>query len=103
MVPERPITVPEGPGTIPEGPGSFRKVLEGSGQYHLLRPLCLGGKPPGPALAGQEVGAHQGGGVLLQVGFPNPPWSRRLPPKGSGVHLGLLLRRWRTRGLATYK
>ena len=56
------------------------KVLEGHGRFwkvpdsttHSPAPLALGGKPPRqpwPAMKGE---AHQGGGILLQVGLPIP-------------------------------
>src|SRR3954467_11629139 len=90
MAPERPRTVSEGPGSAPEvsgmsrnGPGMSRKVLEasrrswkileGSGQYHPLpSPLALGGKPPRQPWPSRRGEAHQGGGILLQVGLPIP-------------------------------
>src|SRR4051812_11949403 len=91
MAPERPRTVSEGPGSAPEvsgmsrnGPGMSRKVLEASRRSwkvpgsttHSLAPLALGGKPPRLPWPAKEVGAHQGEGILLQVGIPKPKYGR---------------------------
>src|SRR3954463_10203003 len=91
MVPERPRTVPKGPGSAPEGSGMSRndprrsrKVLEASGRFqkftgsttHYPMPLALGGKPPRLPWPAKEVGAHQGEGILLQVGIPKPKYGR---------------------------
>src|SRR4051812_49197380 len=84
MAPERPRTVPEGPGSAPEGSGMSRndprrsrKVLEVSGSTtNYPTPLALGGKPPRLPWPDKEVGAHQGEGILLQVGIPKPKYGR---------------------------
>ena len=79
-VPKPSRKVPEWPRMVPEGPGRSRKVPEVSGQYHPLHPPPgLGGKPPGLAQVGQEVGAHQGGG--------SPTWTRT--PRWEGFPLGV--------------
>src|SRR3954464_10984272 len=82
---ERPRTVLEGPGSAPEGSGMFRndpgrarKVLEASGRFrkypgsttHYPTPLALGSKPTRLPWPAKGWGAHQGGGILLQVGSP---------------------------------
>src|ERR1043165_542663 len=87
MAPEHSLEVPEGPGSGPEvsgmsrnGPGRSRKLLEGHGRFrkvpgsttHSPAPLALGGNPPRLPWPAKVVGAHQGGGILLQVGFPIP-------------------------------
>src|ERR1043165_274189 len=90
MAPEHSLEVSEGPGSAPEvsgrsrnGPGMSRKVLEasrrswkvpeGSRQYHPL-PCApgLGGKPPRKPWPAKKGEAHQGRGILLQVGLPIP-------------------------------
>src|SRR3954470_22891251 len=90
MAPERPRTVSKGPGSGPEvsemsrnGPGMSRKVLEasrrswkvpeGSEQYNTL-PCApgLGGKPPRKLWPSKKGEAHQGRGILHQVGLPIP-------------------------------
>src|SRR3954466_15157891 len=87
MAPECPRTVPEGPGSAPEvsgmsrnGPGMSWKLLEGHGRFqkvpdsttHSPAPLALGGKPPRQPWPARRGKAHQGGGILLQVGLPIP-------------------------------
>src|SRR4051812_28322649 len=58
--------VPEWLRMVPQGPGRLRKLPKVSGQYHPLGPPpSLGGKPPGLAQVGQEVGRH-GGAILHQ-------------------------------------
>src|ERR1041385_9222581 len=89
MAPERPRTVPEGPGSAPEvsgmsrnGPDMSWKLLEGHGRFrkvpgsttHSPAPLALGGKPPRLPWPAKGRGAHQGGGILLEVGIPKPKW-----------------------------
>src|ERR1041384_3447251 len=56
--------VPKRSRYVPEGPGSFKKVMEGSGRFRTVPP-----RQPWPARRGE---AHQGGGILLQVGLPIP-------------------------------
>src|ERR1044072_796316 len=85
MAPEHSLEVPEGPGSAPEvsgmsrnGPGMSRKVLEASRRSwkvpdsttHSPAPLALGGKPPRQPSLARKGEAHQGGGILLQVGLP---------------------------------
>src|ERR1043165_6082815 len=90
MAPEHSLEVLKGPGSAPEvsgmsrnSPDMSRKVLEasrrswkvpeGCRQYHPLP--CdpgLGGKPPRQPWPARRGEAHQGGGILLQVGLPNP-------------------------------
>src|ERR1041384_744493 len=73
MAPERPGTVPVCPGRswkLLEGHGRFRKVLGST--THSPAPLALGGKPPRLPWPSKVVGAHQGGGILLQVGLQIP-------------------------------
>src|ERR1051325_6617944 len=87
MAPKHSLEVPEGPGSAPEvsgmsqnGPGMSQKVLEGHGRFrkvpvsttHSPAPLALGGKPPRQPWPARKGEAHQGGGILLQVGFPTP-------------------------------
>src|ERR1041384_6791446 len=50
-----------------EGSGRLRKVPPTP-----LRPWTWGGKPPRQPWPAREGEAHQGGGILLQVGFPTP-------------------------------
>src|SRR4051812_40333827 len=65
-------------------PGRSRKVLEASRRFrkvpgsttHSHAPLALGGKPPRLPWPAKEVGAHQGEGILLQVGIPKPKYGR---------------------------
>src|SRR3954469_549238 len=87
MAPEHSIEVLEGPGSAPEvsgmsrnGPGMSRKVLEASRRSwkvldsttHSPAPLSLGGKPPRQPWPARKGEAHQGRGILLQVGLPIP-------------------------------
>src|SRR3954471_1288570 len=66
------------------GPGMSQKVLEASRRSwkvpgsttHSPAPLSLGGKPPRLPWPAKEVGAHQGEGILLQVGIPKPKYGR---------------------------
>src|SRR3954447_15515556 len=91
MAPERPRTVSEGPGSAPEvsgmsrnGPGMAGKVREASRRSwkvpgsttHSPAPLYLGSKPPRLPWPAKEVRAHQGEGILLQVGIPKPKYGR---------------------------
>src|SRR3954469_24017233 len=91
MAPEHSLQVPEGPRSAPEvsrmsrnGPNMSRKVLEASRRSwkvpgsttHSPAPLALGGKPPRLPWPAKEVGAHQGEGILLQVGIPKPKYGR---------------------------
>src|SRR3954466_7424374 len=55
--------------------------MEGSGRFRAvpptpLRPWPWGGKPPRLPWPAKEVGAHQGEGILLQVGIPKPKYGR---------------------------
>src|ERR1041384_5038221 len=97
MAPKHPRTVSEGPGSAPEvsgmsrnGPDMSRKVLEASRRSwkvpdstthspapldsttHSPAPLDFGGKPPRQPWSARRGEAHQGGGILLQVGLPIP-------------------------------
>ena len=91
MAPEHSLEVPEGPGSAPEVSGMSRssprrswKLLEGHGRLrkvtgsttHSPAPLALGGKPPRKPWPARRGEAHQGGGILLQVGLPNPIYGR---------------------------
>src|SRR3954469_18873180 len=68
-------------------PRRFRKVLEALEAYgrfrkfpgsttHYPTPLSLGGKPPRLPWPAKVWGAHQGGGILLQVGSPTLQYGR---------------------------
>ena len=87
MAPEHSLEVPEGPGSAPEVsgmsrncPGRSRKLLEGHGRFrkvpgsttHCPAPLALGGNPPRLPWPARWWGRIKGGGILLQVGLPNP-------------------------------
>src|SRR4051812_28833304 len=90
MAPEHPRTVSKGPGsapevsgmsrTVPVCPGRSWKLLEGHGRFrkvpgsttHSPAPLALGGKPPRQPWPARRGEAHQGGGILLQVGLLIP-------------------------------
>src|SRR3954467_14358116 len=87
MAPEHSLEVPEGPGSASEvsgmsrnGPGRSWKLLEGHGRFrkvpygttHSPTPLSLGGKPPRQPWPARRGEAHQGGGILLQVGLLIP-------------------------------
>ena len=96
IVSEHPKTVPKGLGSVLEGSGMSRnhpgrsrngrewprKVPKASGRFrkfldsttHCTHPLAWGGKPPGLAQVGQEVGAHQRGAILLEVGLQSSLW-----------------------------
>src|ERR1044071_8563420 len=85
MAPEHSLEVREGPGSAPEvsgksrnGRGMSRKLLKGHGRLreipdsttHSPAPLALGGKPPRQPWLARRGEAHQGGGILLQLGLP---------------------------------
>src|SRR3954470_15321565 len=71
---------PECPEMVPVCPGRSWKLLEGHGRFrkvpgstiHSPAPLALGGKPPRHPWPARKGEAHQGGGILLQVGLPIP-------------------------------
>src|SRR4051812_41542943 len=75
------------------GPGMSRKVLEASRRLwkvpvsttHSPAPLALGGKPSRLPWPAKEVGAHQGEGILLQVGITKPKYGRFLGGRGGKV------------------
>src|SRR3954468_16355907 len=56
--------------------------MEGSRRFRAVPPTPLrpwpwgGGKPPRLPWPSKEVGAHQGEGILLQVGIPKPKYGR---------------------------
>ena len=76
------------------GPERSRKLPEVSGQYHPLHQTPgLGGKPPGLAQVGQEVGGAMGGAILPEVGLQSSlGWDSPVGriPRGVGVQGGLL-------------